>query len=479
MLSDYCWKNVLCLLCIFFLQEVAMIKRLITIGVFLGLFGVVLVFLINAMSPVLPGSSLFWLQDGVEQIGARTGGPTAVFIKQQHLMEVRVDQLNLLYGTQSEESAISALGRAVHRTVLAFSRLGEDDRSSKQDAIITSLKRVNYSLSGSSKSIEERWVKELAREVVALIQNGSYTVGVLQSIIMRPIGDITFVASPTMETGTEVATVEHPALDLTGGHKGIECSVCHAIIENVETPSCVTCHAQKRPAEDHYTTACEMCHTPVGWEQANFSHDTGSQLVCTDCHAKRVPVNHYPLACQTCHTPGSWANPQFGHAPDLAVDCAACHANMAPANHWAQQCSTCHTAGTTWTQAVFNHSSQDVSNCSSCHAGTAPANHYANQCSSCHTPGASWSQVNFDHGVINATNCAGCHQGTAPANHFDMQCSECHKTSGWLPASFDHPFNMNHEGANGNCATCHPAGPPETDCRACHDSKDGGEDDDD
>jgi hypothetical protein len=79
-----------------------------------------------------------------------------------------------------------------------------------------------------------------------------------------------------------------------------------------------------------------------------------------------------------------------------------------------------------------------------------------------------WAGAKFNHAFAGATNCVGCHAARRPASHFQDQCSTCHNTSGWKPASFKHTFPMNHNGANSQCATCHPSMTTAYTCFKCH-----------
>lgn len=452
-----------------------MIRKIIAIVVLVVFLVAAGAFVVSAVSPVLPGSSLFGVQSALEQLSAKRGTPEQVLANQLRLVETRTTQLQLLRGTLTEAGAIEALGGGVDRASLAYAQLTDQGMADNKSAFLASMTRARATLRRNGVTLAERWLFEKLSRLSALFLDGIPGADAIKALIALPLQEP--AGTPLPEGTSAPVSYQHASFDLSGGHASLTCENCHGKDNRTLTPGCVTCHASRRPSENHFTTECERCHTPAGWSQAVFDHTALPNLVCADCHADRAPQGHYPLACQNCHTPGSWTGAKFNHAAELAVDCQGCHASRAPANHWALQCSTCHVPGGQWSQVSFNHVAVDSTNCAGCHTGTAPASHYAGQCSACHNP-AGWNQVSFNHGAAGATDCVGCHSGTAPANHYNMQCSTCHSTSGWLPANFNHPFNMNHNGANGVCSTCHPAGPPETDCRACHDSKAGGEDDD-
>ena len=240
---------------------------------------------------------------------------------------------------------------------------------------------------------------------------------------------------------------------------------------------CQSCHAKIRPA-NHYPLQCSNCHqTGSGWKGASFNHPDPAKLDCHSCHAATRPANHYAGQCSTCHTAGTtWKGASFDHAGGEKLDCQLCHEPQRPANHYAGQCVTCHSVGGAWTPATFDHKSPLAKDCASCHANKKPKVHFDAQCSACHDAGVAWKPAHFNHTAAGAFNCIGCHAGAAPAGHYSFQCSICHSPGSWKGAVFNHPFNMDHNGAGGKCQMCHPAGPPDTDCRACHDSAGGGGD---
>ncbi len=147
------------------------------------------------------------------------------------------------------------------------------------------------------------------------------------------------------------------------------------------------------------------------------------------------------------------------------TDCVSCH--QPPANHYSGTCRACHIDTSNWRNAVFDHSTIGATDCVACHQP--PTNHYSGTCSTCHTDTSNWQNAMFDHSTIGATDCVACHQ--PPANHFPGVCRDCHTdTSNWQNATFDHTFPIDHEGANGNCATCHPGNDyTQWTCTACHD----------
>ncbi len=253
-----------------------------------------------------------------------------------------------------------------------------------------------------------------------------------------------------------------------------QCALCHSTSAwlpstfdhfAVGAVDCQSCHLEVRPA-NHYTGQCSACHGTTAWLPAIFNHQTAGAFDCQSCHISKRPANHFPGQCSACHATSAWRPATFNHQVAGATDCQSCHIDRRPANHFAGQCSACH-ATSVWRPATFNHQFAGATDCQSCHSNRRPANHFSGQCSSCHTTTA-WQPASFNHQVAGATDCQSCHLNRRPANHFSGQCSDCHSTSGWLPANFNHTFPIDHKGANGECATCHPSGTSSFTCFNCH-----------
>ncbi len=215
------------------------------------------------------------------------------------------------------------------------------------------------------------------------------------------------------------ALKEHP-FPLEGAHAEADCMACHSQGRYKGTPmACAACHLD--PHQGAYGDTCERCHNTVTFRQVQMDH-TG------------------------------------------LTDCQSCHAGTAPPDHYPGQCSRCHTSTTDWGAVSFDHTG--LTDCQSCHAGTAPPNHYPGQCSQCHVSTADWGAVSFDHTGL--ADCQGCH--ARPAGHFSGQCSQCHNTTSWSEATLaNHSFPLDHGGAAGDCAACHPGGNYATyTCYTCH-----------
>ena len=95
------------------------------------------------------------------------------------------------------------------------------------------------------------------------------------------------------------------------------------------------------------------------------------------------------------------------------------------------------------------------------HLGTEGA-HASLACDSCH-----------NNGVYKGTasSCAACH--SEPDFHvgkFGTDCATCHSTTAWSSVDYQgpHSFPMDHNGADRQCATCHPDGLTSFTCFNCH-----------
>jgi len=313
---------------------------------------------------------------------------------------------------------------------------------------------------------------------------------------------------------------------LIGQHVNVPCNQCHINGKFAGTPTdCASCHMTDYNQTNNpphaqagfAASACATCHTPAGWDNANFNHNQFFPL--TNGHAN--------LQCSQCHTGGNFAN-----AP---TQCSGCHmadynqTNNPPhsqAGFDPSICSTCHDT-IAWPDGKFDHNTQTSfpltgkhvgvpcqschssgvykglsTACDSCHmteynSTTNPPHPQAGpdfaaaNCANCHTT-SGWDTANFNHSFFPLTNghanlqctqchiggsftntpttCWGCHQpdynSTANINgvpnhltdNFPQDCTVCHTTVSWANATFDHnstSFPLTGAHVNVPCATCH------------------------
>lgn len=201
---------------------------------------------------------------------------------------------------------------------------------------------------------------------------------------------------------------------LVGMHSVTPCEACHpqAPVGDFRgaPTSCALCHrndALRVASPNHlgngWTTGCESCHGPLGFDRASFTHGF-------------FPLSggHGALDCTRCHT-GS----RFG---GLSSDCYACHRadyQQAPdhvALAYPTDCTRCHSISG-WQGAVVNHSFFPL-----------VGGHGGLQCAQCHTTGT-FTPL--------STACYSCHQSDYQAqpdhvaNGFSTDCTGCHNVFGW------------------------------------------------
>jgi len=131
---------------------------------------------------------------------------------------------------------------------------------------------------------------------------------------------------------------------LTGAHRALDCSACHAS-GYAGTPSdCYACHQadyEGTTDPDHETlgfpTDCKACHNTTSFDQASFpQHDAqyfpiysgthrGRWDRCTDCHTQ--PGNFASFSCFLCHEQQE-TDGHHQEVPNYTYDsnqCYACH----------------------------------------------------------------------------------------------------------------------------------------------------------
>jgi hypothetical protein len=234
---------------------------------------------------------------------------------------------------------------------------------------------------------------------------------------------------------------------LTGAHLQVNCSGCHINAYTVpdlqNTPTtCEACHLSDDAHAGEFGTQCGVCHSPDGWEPAQFDHSLAE-----------FPLEgeHVDVPCDSCHTKGFKGTP---------MDCYSCHVQDDEHNGaFGTACETCHNPSD-WADATFDHTLA---------AFKLTGAHMNVKCIDCHV-----------NGVFKGTpqTCAACHAD--PAFHVGlfagMACSQCHNTTNWSDARFNLAHDsscgevacINHEGAT--CRDCHTSSLATATCLECHDS---------
>lgn len=308
---------------------------------------------------------------------------------------------------------------------------------------------------------------------------------------------------------------EHTFTDfeLLGKHVETACTDCHAPgKKRREAPAeCIACHVENEPHEGFLGEVCADCHSPLGWEEVTFDHDTTDfplvgkhrEAECTGCHEDKTHQNTPTLCfachadddnhegrsgeqCGNCHSPTNWTDTKFDHKRDTDFPLLGKHALT--------ECASCHS------EDPFNDQ-LDMA-CVSCHLED---DHHegnnGNDCGRCHV-NDSWTETIFDHAIDTGfilrgkhaeAECKQCHlkpvneekPGTACATcHLDDEvhdgtqgdvCESCHTETVWTEAPFfDHSltrFPLLGEHANQECDQCHESQVfvnAEPGCSNCH-----------
>ena len=243
----------------------------------------------------------------------------------------------------------------------------------------------------------------------------------------------------------------HTDFPLTGGHGGLDCTVCHENGQYQGTPSdCWSCHENEyndEHAGSGFPHDCTECHTIDDWD-ADFAHTSWAlngahtSVACTACHENGV-YEGTPTDCNDCHTQ-DYNNEHGGDG--YPRDCLLCHDE------------------TDW-DSDYNHNT----------IWPLTGAHRYTDCTECHINGV-WSGT--------PTLCYDCHREEYEDEHSSStprQCEECHNTSDWdddaprRTAMLDHDavFPI-HSGRHRNlwfsCRDCHPnkGNPAMFTCAGCH-----------
>lgn len=224
---------------------------------------------------------------------------------------------------------------------------------------------------------------------------------------------------------------------LLGAHEKAPCASCHtARAAAPPLEQCAGCHEDRH--RGRLGDRCESCHSAASWKQDRLLVDhqrtrlplVGAHAVqgCPRCHVQAEAGTFRGLdpTCRGCHLKTvEERRPHPDHTKDLAfLTCQDCHSALG------------------WRPASVNHDRY----------WTLTGKHRATTCGKCHRQGEPFSAA--------PTECIGCHrqdrdQTTTDHSSFPDACETCHNTTGWQPASFDHPqFPLRGKHAV-SCATCH------------------------
>lgn len=313
-------------------------------------------------------------------------------------------------------------------------------------------------------------------------------------------------------TGLQPSLFDHEqtGFTLTGAHAAESCGSCHETgtpFREVEA-TCAGCHQADDPHDGGFDVSCGDCHTPAGWQQAEFDHDStdfpllGSHrdAACLGCHADQrfeAPASecvdchrsddaHNGTngdSCGDCHGSSSWSDSHFDHFEETGYRLEGAHAELS--------CGNCHVEPGGYealpTDCVGCHASDDVhlgrngTDCAECHQQNAWSRsfdhlaetgyallgaHAEQSCGSCHTEG-------FEQPL--AIECAGCHRSDDPHQGTLLECDDCHGQNAWdTEQRFQHDmaaFALVGLHRVASCEQCHDSmvfSPVAYDCIDCH-----------
>jgi len=251
--------------------------------------------------------------------------------------------------------------------------------------------------------------------------------------------------------GTKFDHLKETKFALTGAHASLPCQGCHKTA-NLKDPlpkDCLGCHQAEDAHATRFGTACEQCHSTLGWKQVGFDHTRDGKFELVGAHRK--------VACHTCHT-----------APvatqKLGTDCLSCHRTRdVHSGQLGTDCSKCHGVES-WRQDIaFDHDLTGF---------TLVGLHVAVPCHACH------AKPSFRGAP---KGCNDCHQRIDPhKGSLGKECESCHSPDGWGIWEFDHAkathFPLTGAHARATCEGCHKQ-PPQTvklsgDCASCHSQDD-------
>jgi hypothetical protein len=249
------------------------------------------------------------------------------------------------------------------------------------------------------------------------------------------------------------------AYALEGEHAGAPCAGCHLDGKMVGiSQACQDCHREPGAHTGLFSQDCATCHTPQGWQPAQFDGQPFDHATSTAFSLALHAVDYQgnPINCLDCHV----SSPQ--ESADLQT-CVNCHAAADPV-------------------FIQDHQTQFGSDCLACHDGVdrlsgfshaqvfvLDGKHAEIQCQGCHTDANGLPRF-----PGTPRECAQCHaEPQIHAGSFGTQCDYCHTTAAWSPASLhEHTFPIDHGIDDGNppadCQTCHPADYVTYTCYGCH-----------
>lgn len=304
----------------------------------------------------LPGDQFFRAQNNSEQLWlnhlVRVGEPRANSLLD--LLERRIDNLEVLLGSDAQRLALAYLDNAFNQAINAIELAPAEAQPALKQRLLLLTERTLALLDGVELVDGEG--EGMATAVSALFDKLTD----LQIALSNP--EPTSIAEiATTQTDLDAASqsadsesdsdasgipvsldnpldvpfpegsLEHDFFPLTGGHDNLKCSNCHTGSTYKGTAAnCVNCHADEDPHAGQFGADCAACHSVTVWTAVSFDHSLMGNQDCANCHTP--PANHFAGACSACHSDTeNFANAVFNHSTIGTQDCAGCH--TPPANH--------------------------------------------------------------------------------------------------------------------------------------------------
>jgi hypothetical protein len=240
---------------------------------------------------------------------------------------------------------------------------------------------------------------------------------------------------------------------LTGKHKDVACSKCHAPA-GAETnyhpafKACIDCHHDPHGgqfAQAPLENRCEECHTVDGFRPSTFS--------LLRHQSSRFPLKgaHAAVPCLECHRQDAVDRGRGRQFRFANLSCEGCHQDphLKP-----PECETCHGLRSWQELKAFDHSLT---------AFALVGTHRVLACADCHRPakGADGARQLPFHGAPD--RCAGCHEdihaGQFERDGRPADCALCHTQTHWAATVFDHDkatrFPLSGAHAKVPCRLCH------------------------
>lgn len=284
-------------------------------------------------------------------------------------------------------------------------------------------------------------------------------------------------ACASCHTPTRFASVTFTHNDsrfpLEGKHSDVACGTCHVpasdgllkgtVVYRSTARECAQCHADVHVGQlaVEGRTDCAKCHSPSGFKEVRFDHNTQTSFPLQGKHAR--------TDCARCHPSATVNGAEVTRYKPVSQECLGCHEDMHKgdfdkfnpvAPEGSPRCDGCHGAES-WVTTRFVHERTGFE---------LTGRHRTTRCADCHGTDT--------HRPL-AQTCASCHQDPH-GQQFGLQCSSCHSTDNFAAPRFQvdahRRTNFPLSGRHGAlpCDECHVEKRERSftravvDCATCH-----------